>query len=233
MLGLLGSMSLTAIAECVDQRNSYWQHRLVESETTEELMLLKEHMTRVEARYIALVIVMWSEDRDQDGWELYKWNEEEYEPDVDVPGEARYPDNLALLATETPKLNLTPGPYYVERGFYPNPYTSSGLDRFNARQVPFGWTVDAVGNFTYLKQYDYYGEVTGFVLISWGPDPAAGLDVDGDGSPDGALAMHASRYLLDRNGAWIDTLDTKEQAHAIPVMDGDIEIDISCSYMRW
>ena len=233
MLGLLGSMSLTAIAECVDQRSSFWQHRLAESETTEELMLLKELMTRVEARYMALVLDMWSEDRDPDGWEPLRWHEEEYEPDVDIPGEARYPDNLALLATETPKLNLTPGPYYVERGFYPNPYTSSGLDDFNARQVPCGWTADAVGNFTYLKQYDYYGDVTGFVLILWGPDPAAGLDVDGDGSPDGALAMYASRYLRDRNGQWVDTLEGSWPVHGIPVMDGDKEIEISYSYMRW
>jgi hypothetical protein len=95
-----------------------------------------------------------------------------------------YPESIDVLVHQG----------YLLPGLYINPVTSvDGLWR-NARDVPFGWSAIAPGNFTYLKKYNPAGEVIGYVLLGYGADPenlgAGGVkDVNLDGQPDGVIIM--------------------------------------------
>ena len=54
-------------------------------------------------------------------------------------------------------------------------------------EVPFGWTENAPGNFSYLQAYDDAGAVKGYFLVLYGARADGGMDVTGDGQPDGVI----------------------------------------------
>jgi hypothetical protein len=76
---------------------------------------------------------------------------------------------------------------YCDPGFYANPYLSTSPAERNAHEVPFGWTEDAPGNFSYLQHYSADGAVDAYVLVGYGPRPDEGIDITGDGKPDGIV----------------------------------------------
>jgi hypothetical protein len=93
-----------------------------------------------------------------------------------------FPDSLASLVMEG----------YITPGFYPNAYSGDPEAKWNALNVPFGWSEIAPGNFTYLKHYNAEGRVDDHILVGYGPSADGGTDVDGDGRLDGAIITLAS-----------------------------------------
>ncbi|MEZ5339289.1 MAG: hypothetical protein R3F46_13650 [bacterium] len=89
---------------------------------------------------------------------------------------------------------------YGEPGFYPNPFVEGDGSSNNARCVPFGWTAEAVGNFSYITQYNELGNVCAYVLIGYDGSADGGHDIDGDGVPDGVVIMLAGGEPLDQYG---------------------------------
>ena len=127
----------------------------------------------------------------------------------DEPGEVFYPANLSLLTMGSCCAEHQGGGAYIDSGFYPNPWTAGSVDERNAMCVPCGWTKQAVGNFSYLCQFDDATNVVAYALLAWGPDEHGGLDVDGDGRPDGAVLMLCSGGLRGPDGwayLWEDEL---------------------------
>lgn len=95
-----------------------------------------------------------------------------------------YPESIDMLVQQG----------YLLPGLYINPVTSADGRWLNARDVPFGWSDVAPGNFTYLKKYNERGEVIGYVLVGYGADRenlgSGGVkDVNLDGKPDGSVIM--------------------------------------------
>jgi hypothetical protein len=128
----------------------------------------------------------------------------------DEPGEIFYPLNLSLLVTGACCEEHGPGGSYMEPGLYPNPWSASSESELNAMQVSYGWTEQTVGNFSYLQQFDDSGRVISYVLIGWGPDAQGGLDIDGDGRPDGAQLLLSNGAFRGKDGwvyAWDDALE--------------------------
>jgi hypothetical protein len=83
---------------------------------------------------------------------------------------------------------------YLLPGLYINPVASSDGLALNAKDVPFGWSEIAPGNFTYLKKYNSDGDVVAYLLVAYGADtthPGSGgvNDVNLDGKPDGVILM--------------------------------------------
>ena len=76
---------------------------------------------------------------------------------------------------------------YAKPGFYANPYTANAPEELNAQEVPFSWTEQSPGNFSYLQRYDEFGDILAYMLILWGPTADSGFDITGDGQPDGAV----------------------------------------------
>lgn len=113
----------------------------------------------------------------------------DYSP-PDQPGlswdqqERRYPEAISDLVLET----------YCLPGFYANPFTAASPVALNAHEVPFGWTEQSPGNFTYLKHYTQEGNVDGYALILWAAEPGVGNDVDGDGQADGTALVLTSIF---------------------------------------
>src|SRR5690606_11443462 len=148
----------------------------------------------------------------QDGvmrWDGCVWYE--IPPDMADPRRARYPASLPMEA----------GPGYAsewasltEPQFYANPYTATTGQEFNAQVVPFGWTAQAVGNFSYLTQRIGDGETDGLMLVGWGPDEHGGLDIDGDGSADGGGVMMASWHIRNAGEEFVKAYD----------LEGDYEL---------
>ena len=162
------------------------------------------------AANIALVAVqLWPTDP----WaQDYSYNDE---GEYGNPSSIRYSEDLDFISNRT----LIDG-YSHELGkFYANPYTASGMEDYDARLVPFGWTPDAVGNFSYLKQYAEDGAVCCFMLVGWGPDPDAGLDLDGDGEADGAVAMMASWHIRNLDAEFINAYSLDKATELIPISD--------------
>jgi hypothetical protein len=58
---------------------------------------------------------------------------------------------------------------------------------FDGVSLPLGWTAQAPGNFTYLYQTDDAGRAIHYLLAFYGQTPDTGIDVDGDGQPDGVM----------------------------------------------
>jgi hypothetical protein len=118
-------------------------------------------------------------------------------------------------------------------GFYANPYTASGMADFNAQAVPFGWTEQAVGNFTYLTQRNAAGLTDGFMLIGWGPDEHAGLDLDGDGESDGAVVILASELLRDHGWHTMDMWAEESLHQSFTMLDGESELQLIWPGQHW
>jgi hypothetical protein len=102
-----------------------------------------------------------------------------------------YPDSIDQLVQQG----------YLLPGLYINPITSVDGQSRNARDVPFGWSAEARGNFSYLKKYNPAGDVIGYVLLAYGADPdnlgTGGVrDVNLDGKPDGVILMLWTRMTL-------------------------------------
>jgi hypothetical protein len=91
--------------------------------------------------------------------------------------ESHYPQHVNQL--------LLGNPPYAQPGLYANPFTAGAADELDAQEVPFGWTPQSPGNFSYLQWYDEHGGVLGYMLVLWGPRDGAGLDLSGDGKGDG------------------------------------------------
>ncbi|MCB1217961.1 hypothetical protein KDL44_11250 [bacterium] len=89
---------------------------------------------------------------------------------------------------------------YGEPDFYPNPFGKGDGNSNNARCVPFGWTAEAVGNFSYITQYNELGNVCAYVLIGYDSSADGGHDIDGDGEQDGVVIMLAGGEPLDQHG---------------------------------
>lgn len=109
---------------------------------------------------------------------------ERYGFDHGVPGASpdgkvsRYPQHINQLVI---------GKYsYAQPGLYANPYTANSAEELNAQEVPYGWTEQSPGNFSYLQRYDENDDILAYILILWGPTANSGLDITGDGEPDGA-----------------------------------------------
>ncbi len=102
---------------------------------------------------------------------------------VDNPT-GNYPDSIDQLVQQR----------YLIQGLYINPVTSVNGDVPNARDVPFGWSDVAPGNFTYLKRYDGSGGVTGYALVGYGAslESAGVADFNADGTHDGTIILLAS-----------------------------------------
>jgi hypothetical protein len=99
---------------------------------------------------------------------------------VDDPDE-HYPESIDVLIREG----------YLVPGMYVNPVTSVDGLYPNARDVPFGWSNIAPGNFTYLKKYDQHGKVIGYAIVGYGAtlDPAHFSDWNRDGFDDGKIII--------------------------------------------
>ncbi|MCC7476858.1 hypothetical protein IT575_00235 [bacterium] len=100
--------------------------------------------------------------------------------------ERRYPEAISALVQET----------YCLPGFYANPFTASSPIELNAREVPFGWTEEAPGNFSYLKHYNQAGMVDGYCLLLYADSLEAGRDATGDGVSDGVALWLSSNINL-------------------------------------
>jgi len=74
-----------------------------------------------------------------------------------------------------------------------NPY--SGKDAF---PVAFGSGPDSFGNLCYIPIHDGL-EVSGYILLGFGNDPAGGEDVDGDGTPDNVVAHVYSGNITEES----------------------------------
>lgn len=157
-----------------------------------------------------IALQLWASDP----WaQEYSYNDE---GEYGNPSSVRYPEVLDFISNRT----FIDGYSHELDRFYANPYTAAAMDYYNARLVPYGWTQEAVGNFSYLKQYADDGGVCGFVLVGWGPDPDGGLDLDGDGDADGALVMMASWHILNMDGEFIKSYSLDRPTEMIPVSDG-------------
>jgi hypothetical protein len=88
----------------------------------------------------------------------------------------------------------------AEPGIYANPFTSDAAEHRDAVEVPFGWSEMHPGNFSYIQIYDEAGNVTGYILIGYGPTRESGQDMDGDGQPDGVVISLASSVRPFPNG---------------------------------
>lgn len=143
----------------------------------------------------------------------------------DEPGEVFYPLNLSLLVIGACCAEHGPGGSYMEAGLYPNPFSASSTSELNAMQVPCGWTAEAVGNFSYLQHFDDSGRVISYALIGWGPDQHGGLDIDGDGRPDGAELLLSNGAFRSVNG-WVYAWDDELQQVQLKYWENGREIDI-------
>lgn len=101
-----------------------------------------------------------------------------------VEHDGNYPQHINQIL-----IKQLPG---LQPGFYANPFTAQSANGLDAIELPFGWTEDAPGNFSYIQIYDELGDVTGYNLLAYGADRASGQDVDGDGEPDGVVLWLAS-----------------------------------------
>ena len=142
--------------------------------------------------------------------------------------EMRYPTDLGILTMGKCCEEHGMGEPYMEQGFYPNPFSADSRADLNASAVPFGWTAAAVGKFTYLPQLSSEGNVTGYVLLLWGASPASGLDVNGDGSPDGVaeLLISGGEAIRDVEGKWLDLWSGNHEEAWLPVSDAGREMRI-------
>lgn len=70
-------------------------------------------------------------------------------------------------------------------GYFPNPYTGKSARVRDALAIPFGWTPEAAGNFSYAYQLDEFGMVIRYALIFYTDRADAGLNLTGDDQPDG------------------------------------------------
>lgn len=133
----------------------------------------------------------------------------------------RYPEDAMLLTAGKCCEEHDFGDPYMQPGFYPNPYSASAESELDAQPVPFGWTPEAVGNFSYLPQRYKDGNITGYVLLLWGPDRYGGLDVTGDGQPDGVayLLVSGGEALFDRDGNWVDLWSGNHDEAWLPVTE--------------
>jgi hypothetical protein len=122
---------------------------------------------------------------------------------VDNPG-GFYPQHInQVVIARLPggKLSdLAGGPGYIAAGFYANPFTANTAEALDAVEVPFGWSDQHPGNFSYLQIYNEAGNVIGYVLLGYGPTRESGQDVDGDGQPDGVILSLASSSEPFPNG---------------------------------
>jgi len=101
-----------------------------------------------------------------------------------------YPQHInQLVVTDKP---------YMLPGFYANPFTAGSASDLDAREVPFGWSESAPGNFSYLQMYNAAGAVQGYVLVLYGRSRESGTDITGDGVPDGVV------FSI---GSWLPTID--------------------------
>jgi len=89
---------------------------------------------------------------------------------VDRP-DSTYPQHINQVVREG----------YIDAGFYANPFTAASADARDAVEVPFGWSDQHPGNFSYIQRYD--------------PTREMGQDVDGDGQPDGVIIMLESSMV--------------------------------------
>lgn len=106
-----------------------------------------------------------------------------------------YPQHINQLLMEPGQLALP--------AFYPNPWTSPSIDERDALELPYGWTPLHPGNFSYLQYYAEDGSVRGYILLGWGADPAGGMDISGDGAPDGVVSFRAGTLDKYPDGPWI------------------------------
>jgi len=105
----------------------------------------------------------------------------------DREGFSTYPHSVTQLVLPDEKYGS-----YSEPGFYYNPWEPGEPGVPNARCVPFGWSPEAIGNFSYLAHYNNANDVVCYLIVVWGPDPEGGFDMDGDGKPEGqCLVMRA------------------------------------------
>ena len=189
-----------------------WNYIVDDSIAEEERVGLHEKALSASIAMIALQL--WPSDP----WALdYSCNDE---GEYGKPASIRYSEDLTFISNRS----FIDGYSHELDRFYANPYTAEAFDDYNARLVPFGWTTDAVGNFSYLLQYAEDGGVCGFMLIGWGPDELGGLDIDGDGSADGAGVMMASWHIRNAGGEFVKAYDLEGDYELIPVMAGDQEL---------
>ena len=103
------------------------------------------------------------------------------------------PHCVNQLVHPLPKYDVGP---YIEPGFYANPLSPGEPGQPSAMCVPFGWSELSPGNFSYLTQINEYSEdVTGYVLVGYGPTRDSKWDLDGDGQPEGAVIVLGSGNL--------------------------------------
>lgn len=103
-------------------------------------------------------------------------------------GTSRYPHSLSQLVVATDGHER-----YIAPGFYHNPFAPGADGGLNATQVPFGWTEQAVGNFSYLTQHNDAGEVVAYVLVGYGPATGTGtFSITADEQPDGIIVTMTS-----------------------------------------
>lgn len=92
---------------------------------------------------------------------------------------------------------------YLDPGLYPNPYTASGADDYDAQPVPPVWSPDSAGNFSYLTKYNTEtGAVEDYLLIAYGPDQDTNLSLMVNGELLPGVILYTSPSTLDLlNGA--------------------------------
>ncbi|MCB1221071.1 MAG: hypothetical protein H7A35_00190 [Planctomycetales bacterium] len=222
---LLCSYGMWLEAEVRDFLANSWEKRERGETASDSLANDQKWQLYADTLLLALELV------NQDGvmrWDGCVWYE--IPAEQADPRHARYPSSLPMEA----------GPGYAsewaslkEPHFYANPYTATSGKDFDAEVVPFGWTAQAVGNFSYLTQRNGDGETDGFMLVAWGPDQDSGHDLDGGGSPDGALFIFASERLRDSYGNSVLMWQPRSLGAMIPLLDGEREVLVRWPGQDW
>jgi hypothetical protein len=193
LTGLLGAViGGTAFAmttnDFIQQREAFWQGRSTGDWDEKQQQEEAEIQLKSEMHNLQLAVERWSVDHElSDADRERSWGN-------------NYPKSLSQLLQEHCCSEHSNSKPYSAVGFYPNPFSAGSASELNAMQVPLGWTEDAVGNFSYITQYNELGNVCAYVMIAWGADPTGGNDIDGDGESDGTVLIVAGGEPLDESG---------------------------------
>lgn len=171
-----------------EDRAAFWQQKSAGKWSSEEATDAAAAQLKAELYNVQLWLERWAVDHQvEDGNTERHWGN-------------NYPSSINQLMQSPCCPEHPQGGSYGVPGFYPNPYTNAGSNGHNALCLPFGWTSQHAGNFSYITQYNELGNVCAYVLLGYADDRHAGHDIDGDGKPDGVVIMLAGGEPMNQDG---------------------------------